>query len=101
MMLIDSLTDEEKIELYPREFSTILKCPKIPEYIVKRVLSKEATILEQMHFLYNKSIDECYIKILYDTTKYKLVRDGAFKRLYRKEEALKIGLETIRILSDH
>ena len=99
IMLIDPLTDEEKIKLYPREYPTILRCSRIPDLILKRVLSREATIIEQLHLVHNKFVGDDLIKMLYDNTVFYSTREDAFERLYKKNESLKIGLEIVKVLS--
>ena len=99
MVLIDSLTDEEKIQLYPKEYAAVLRCSKIPDLILKRVLSSEATIIEQLHFVHNKFIGDNLIKILYLNTAFNSIREDAFNRLYKNDESLKIGMEIVKVLS--
>ena len=99
MALIETLTDEEKIQLYPLEDEMILKCSKIPDVILQRVISKDGSIMEQMYLLRNRFIGDDIIKILDENTVYSDVRERAYKRLYKKEETLRMGLEIIRKLT--
>jgi hypothetical protein len=101
MALLETLTDEEKIQLYPKEYPMILLCSRIPEQILQRVLSNEATILEQLHFLSNDFIGDAIIKVIYKNTPHKYVRERAYGLLYEKEKDLQIGLEIIRKLSSN
>ena len=99
MALLETLSDEEKIGLYSKEFPMILQCSKLPDKIVQRVLSKEATILEQLSFLRNKFVSDDVMKILYENTPYESVRKWAHENLYEKEKISLQGLEIIRKLS--
>ena len=101
MALIEALTDEEKIQLYPLEADMILKCSKIPDIILQRVISKDGSIMEQMHLLRNRFIGDNILKILYENTVYSYVREGAYECLYEKEKTLQLGLEIIRKLRGH
>ena len=101
MALLETLTDKEKIQLYPKDFPMILQCSRIPEQILQRVLSKEATILEQVHFLRNDFIGDDIIKVIYENTPHGYVRKRAYELLYEKENDLRIGLEIIKKLSSN
>ena len=70
MALIETLTDDEKIQLYHREYPMILKCSKIPRVILQTVVSKDGTVMEQLHLLRNKFIGKDVIKTILQNTKY-------------------------------
>ena len=101
MALIETLTDEEKIQLYHFEDDMILKCSKVPDVILQRVISKDGSIMEQMHLLRNRFIGDDIVKTLYENTLYSYVRDGAYERLYEKEKTLQTGLEILKNLKNH
>ena len=61
LALIESLTPEQMIQVYSTEFPAILSCSKIPEAIVRRVVSGRpvegvSLMREQLHLVCNKHI---------------------------------------------
>ena len=99
MALVESLSDEQKIQLYPQEYTTILKCAKIPQAILHRILGKEATLVDQLIFLRNEHITEELIKTLAANTSHDYARELAQFLLNEKEETLSAGREEIRKLA--
>jgi hypothetical protein len=96
MALIETLTDEEKIQLYKREPGMILACSKIPGVILQKVINGKGTILEQLQLVLNEFITDDIINLLYINTPFQYVREDAYRRLYEKDRAVQIGVDIIR-----
>ena len=96
MALIESLTDDEKIQLYAREYPMILKCPHIPQAILQAVTSRDGTVMEQLHLLRNRFIGDDIVKIICKNTRYAYVREDASRRLYQQEN----GLQPARTMNE-
>ena len=102
LALIESLTPEEMIQIYPTEFIAILSCSKIPETIFNRVMSGQPTegieiLEEQAHLICNRYLSIAVLQQILQTSPFAWIREIAASRIYVKQNSNQIALSIIRL----
>ena len=100
LALIESLTLEQMLGVYPEEYMAILSCTKIPHTIFQRILRNEPMdgiplFREQLHLVCSRHLDLKYLEHFAEKSPFDLIREMAAKFIHIEKNSLKIGLDIV------
>jgi hypothetical protein len=98
--LIESLTIEQMLAVYTKEFRAILSCSKIPHVIFQRILNGQSTpgmplFEEQLCLLRNRHLDPKYLQHFAENSPFDLIREVAAEFIHIEKNSLDIAMDII------